>query len=288
MSIHIREVSMKKLVSAFSILLFTLPVLAEDSILLGTSTSLESKIMGENRPYMVYLPPSYEKSENTYPVIYLLDGDTHRFKGFVGVLESLSTETLEKQVQESIVISIPNTNRSRDLTPSYLREWKFKGRVLDTFEQTGNAQQFAEFLQKELIPAIDTKYRTSKKRLLVGESFGGLFAATTLLKSPSVFTDYLIIDPTSLWDNDYLNREFSATNGEVKIRSRAYFAFADNSHLGEIGLTNYKWGTTFASSVIDATNGISQQQYFENETHGTVAFLAWYNGLKVLLPATEK
>ena len=279
---------MKKLVTVFLTLIFALAAHAEDSILLGTSTSLESKVLGENRPYMVYLPPSYAVSENTYPVIYLLDGDTHRFKGFVGVLESLSTETLERQVQESIVISIPNTNRSRDLTPSTLKEWKFKGRVLDTFEQTGNAHHFAKFLEQELIPAIDNKYRTSQKRVLVGESFGGLFAASILLKSPSLFTDYLIIDPTSLWDNDYLNRTFNASNRNSKASPDVFFAFANNSHLGEIGLTNYKWGATFASSIIDNANGIAQQQYFENETHGTVAFLAWYNGLKALLPTTEQ
>ncbi|GAA0213693.1 hypothetical protein GCM10009123_21130 [Kangiella japonica] len=243
--------------------------------------------MDENRPYMVYLPPTYETGENTYPVIYLLDGDIHRFKGFVGVLESLSTGTLESQVQEAIVIAIPNTNRSRDLTPSSLREWKFKGRVLETFKQTGNAKQFAKFLKKELIPAVDTKYRTSQRRVLVGESFGGLFAAYTLIESPSVFTDYLIIDPTSLWDNDYLNLSLNAGNRDKKFNSRVYFAFANNSHLGDIGLTNYKWGSTFASSVIDNNDAISQQQYFENETHGTVAFLAWYNGLKTLIPTTE-
>ena len=279
---------MKRLMTAFLTLLIALDTCASDLVVLGKSASLESKIMGETRPFMIYLPPSYETSENTFPVIYLLDGDVHRFKGFVGVLESLSSETLEKQVQESIVISIPNTNRTRDLTPSSLNEWKFKGRVLDTFEQTGNAQQFAEFLEQELIPTIDSAYRTSKTRMLVGESFGGLFAANTLLTSPSVFTNYLIIDPTSLWDNDYLNRTFSANNKNVKLNYHVYFAFANNSHLGEIGLTNYKWGTTFASSVINNTNGVSEQRYFENETHGTVAFLAWYNGLKALLPNTEQ
>lgn len=123
--------------------------------------------------------------------------------------------------------------------------------------------------------------------MLVGESFGGLFAANTLLKSPSIFTDYLIIDPTSVWDNDYLNRAFNASNKDVKPGFGVFFAFANNSHLGEVGLTNYKLGTTFASSVTGNTNGISQQLYFENETHGTVAFLAWYNGLKALLPPTE-
>ena len=279
---------MKKLVAAFLILLFTLPVFADDSISLGTTKSLESKIMAENRPYMVYLPPSYGTSENTYPVIYLLDGDIHRFKGFVGVLESLSTETLGNQVQEAIVIAIPNTNRSRDLTPSSLVEWKFNGRVLETFEQTGNAKQFAKFLEEELIPAIDAVYKTSPKRVLVGESFGGLFAASVIIDSPSIFTDYIIIDPTSLWDNDYLNRALNAGNRDLNFNSRVYFAFANNSHLGDIGLTNYKWGSTFASSVIKNNDAISEQQYFENETHGTVAFLAWYNGLKTLMSNTEQ
>lgn len=279
---------MKKLMVVLLTFIFAVTAQAEESVLLGTSTSLKSKVMGENRPYMVYLPPSYKASKSSYPVIYLLDGDIHRFKGFVGVLESLSTETLERQVKESIVISIPNTNRSRDLTPTSLKEWKFKGRILDTFNQTGNARQFAKFLEQELIPTINAKYRTSKKRVLVGESFGGLFAANLLLKSPSVFTDYLIIDPTSLWDNDYLNRAFKDSKRSLKSNSNVFFVFANNSHLGEIGLTNYKWGTTFAASVINNTDGVAQQLYFENETHGTVAFLAWYNGLKALLPTTKQ
>lgn len=236
---------------------------------------------------MVYLPPSYNINEGIYPVIYLLDGDIHRFKGFVGVLESLSTETLGNQVQEAIVISIPNTNRARDLTPSVLNEWKFKGRVLDTFSQTGNAHQFFEFLKEELVPSVDKTYRTSNKRVLVGESFGGLFAAYTLMHSSPLFTDYLIIDPTALWDNNYLNRTYTENFKDSKSPSNVFFAFANNSHLGEIGLTNYKWGATFASSIISNSQGMVNQQYFENETHGTVAFLAWYWGLKFLLSTTE-
>tara|TARA_B100002019_G_scaffold279652_1_gene281757 strand:- start:467 stop:1201 length:735 start_codon:yes stop_codon:yes gene_type:complete len=244
--------------------------------------------MEEERPFMVYLPPSYDTTSDSYPVIYLLDGDVHRFKGFVGVLESLSTETLGNQVREAIVIAIPNTNRSRDLTPSRLNEWTFRGRVLDSFSQTGNASQFQEFLEKELVPQIDHSYRTSDKRLLVGESFGGLFAANALLNSSTLFSDYLIIDPTALWDNDYLNRTFSTKNEPQEYGFNVYFAFANNSHLGEIGLTNYEWGSSFASSIIENIQKIGKQQYFENETHGTVAFLAWYEGLKVLLPTTEQ
>ena len=200
-------------------LLFVIPTYAQDPIILGTKTVLVSKIMAEDRQYMVHLPPSYDASDDTYPVIYLLDGDIHRFKSVVGVLESLSTETLERQVQESIVVAIPNTNRVRDFTPTSLKQWTFKGRVLDKYTHTGNAPQFAKFLAQELIPAIENNYRTSEKRVLVGESFGGLFAANILLESHELFTSYLIIDPTSLWDNDYLNRTLDARTNEFKFDS---------------------------------------------------------------------
>ncbi len=279
---------MNKLASVIVACLLSINVYASDVIEIGISTSLNSNVMEEERPFMVYLPPSYDTTSDSYPVIYLLDGDVHRFKGFVGVLESLSTETLGNQVREAIVIAIPNTNRSRDLTPSRLNEWTFRGRVLDSFSQTGNASQFQEFLEKELVPQIDHSYRTSDKRLLVGESFGGLFAANALLNSSTLFSDYLIIDPTALWDNDYLNRTFSTKNEPQEYGFNVYFAFANNSHLGEIGLTNYEWGSSFASSIIENIQKIGKQQYFENETHGTVAFLAWYEGLKVLLPTTEQ
>ncbi len=282
------EVRLKNSIVVIFTLILSSITHATESIFLGVSQSIESKIMGETRPYMVYLPPSYNEVKNSYPVIYLLDGGIHRFKGFVGVLESLSTDTLEKQVQESIVISIPNTNRTRDLTPSSLKVWKFNGRTLDTFEETGNANKFAKFFEKELIPKVESMYRVSKQRVLVGESFGGLFAANVLLHSPSIFSDYLIIDPTALWDDDYLNRTFNNENRASELSSNVFFAFANNSHLGEIGLTNYEWGKRFATSIINNSSGISKQQYFENETHGTVAFLGWYNGLKVLLTTAKK
>lgn len=229
---------MNKLASVIIACMLAINAFASEVIELGVSTSLNSSVMKEERPFMVYLPPSYNATSESYPVIFLLDGDVHRFKGFVGVLESLSTETLGNQVQEAIVIAIPNTNRSRDLTPSRLNEWTFRGRVLDSFSQTGNASQFQDFLEKELIPQIDQTYRTTSKRLLVGESFGGLFAANSLLSSSSLFTDYLIIEPTALWDNDYLNRTYSNKNKPQDYGFNVYFAFANNSHLGEIGLTN--------------------------------------------------
>jgi predicted alpha/beta superfamily hydrolase len=278
---------MKRLILITLFSLFSIFTFAEDTITLGLSSELKSSVLDEKRSFMVYLPPTYSENKNTFPVIYLLDGDVHRFKGFVGVLEALSTGTLGNQVQQAIVVAIPSTNRTRDLTPSELNEWTFKGQTLDTFSHTGQALLFQRFLKEELIPRIEAAYRTSDKRLLVGESFGGLFAANVLLTDQALFSDYLLIDPTALWDDNYLNRTYDNKSGLTPFASNTYFAFANNSHLGEIGVTNYKWGADFAESVINKSENIAKQRYFESETHGTVALLAWYEGLKSLLPTED-
>ena len=261
---------------------------ATEAINVGKAYAIDSNVLNEERAYYVYLPPSYAAKDRTFPIIYLLDGDEHRFKGFVGILESLSTNTLDNQVQQAIVIAVPNTDRSRDLTPSTLREWTFKGRVLDTFETSGKADQFTLFLKQELIPYINATYKVSGKNVLVGESFGGLFAANSVLKTTTLFNDYIIIDPTALWDNDYLNRTLVANGPDKPYPANVFFAFANNSRLGEIGLTNYKWGSGFATALSSRQSVSVTQRYFESETHETVALLGWYYGLKTLLPAASQ
>ena len=80
---------MNKLVSVIIACMLATSAFASEVVELGISTSLNSNVMEEERPFMVYLPPSYDVASESYPVIYLLDGDVHRFKGFVGI-EGLS------------------------------------------------------------------------------------------------------------------------------------------------------------------------------------------------------
>lgn len=263
---------------------------AGQSLPFATQQRLHSEVLGEDRTYFVYLPPSYEESDRRYPVIYVLDGDVHRLKAVAGMLEGLSTETLGRQVTEAIVVAIPNSEnaiRERDLTPTNIPQWTFKDRVLDEFDgNIGNAANYLRFFKQELIPAINAAYRTSDKRVLVGESFGGLFAANALLTDSSVFSDYLIIDPTSLWDNNYLNRTYKQRHfAQQHPVAKVFIGFANNSALGDIGNTNYTWGNEFATSLQQnvSDNFTIKTRYFEHETHGTVAMLSWYYGLKYLL-----
>lgn len=281
---------MVRVMFLFFLYFYTSLSIASEVIDFGIKSKITSNVLQETRRYYVYLPPSYRNADICYPVIYLLDGDEHRWKVVAGMIEGLSSETLEQQVVEAIVVAVPsseNAIRERDLTPTNISEWTFHGKVLDKFNgNIGNAAAYLSFFKTELIPEINKTYRTTNQRVVVGESFGGLFAPYALLFDSSVFTDYLIIDPTSLWDNNYLNRAFANFKFKSSIpAANVYFAFANNSALGEIGNTNLKWGQGFAASISSSSTGKLKvkEQYFEAESHGTVALLGWYNGFKYLL-----
>lgn len=258
--------------------------------MLAKNNHIESRILKERRFYSVYLPPSYsQNTDKTYPVVYLLDGDSTHLKAVAGLVEALSTERLEQQIQQAIIVAIPNSQnavRERDFTPTNA-DWTFNGKLLERFENIGNAANYSAFFEKELIPLINQNYRTSTKRVLIGESFGGLFASYVLLTNHTLFTDYLIIDATYIWDNNYLNRYFKNNQLENKQMSGdVYFTFANNATVfGDIGKTNYQWGLAFADKLRNHPSKklTVKQRYFENETHGTVAALSWYYGLRKLL-----
>ena len=281
---------MKALLIVFINLYFITVSYASENIVLAKTHQLKSVILGEQRSFSVYLPPSYNQSPNqVYPVIYLLDGDHTHLKAVAGLVEALSTQRLEQQIQQAIIVAIPNSKnaiRERDFTPTNV-DWTFNGMLLEKFENIGNAANYSAFFEKELIPLINKNYRTSTKRVLIGESFGGLFASYVLLTNHALFTDYLIIDATYLWDNNYLNRYFNEKQLINKpLNGNVYFTFANNAKaFGEIGKTNYQWGLAFAKKLKahPSDNLVINQRYFEDETHGTVAALSWYYGLKSIL-----
>ena len=281
---------MKALLIVFINLYFITVSYASENIVFAKTHQLTSVILGEQRSFSVYLPPSYNENPNkVYPVIYLLDGDQTHLKAVAGLVEALSTERLEQQIQQAIIVAIPNSKnaiRERDFTPTNV-DWTFNGKLLERFENIGNALNYSAFFEKELIPLINKNYRTSTKRVLIGESFGGLFASYVLLTNHALFTDYLIIDATYLWDNNYLNRYFNDNQFINKqLNGNVYFTFANNVEaFGEIGKTNYQWGLAFAKKLKahPSDNLVINQRYFEDETHGTVAALSWYYGIKELL-----
>ena len=156
---------------------------------------LDSRVLHETRAIDVALPASYASGERHYPVLLVLDGESlfpvaaalARFYAAVG------------QLPEMIVVGIPNTDRTRDLSPAAIAGFRPPPELGDTF---GGAERFLGFLSDELLPYLDRTYRTVPMRSLVGHSIGGTFALFALARRPEVFTGYLVMEPAAWWNHE--------------------------------------------------------------------------------------
>ena len=96
----------------FLLLLVLKPITATPSTL-DRIERIKSTVLGEEREYQVHLPDSYRWAQDRrYPVLYVLDGQTHFFHS----AGSVSFLAAEGELPEMIVVALASTVRIRDFT----------------------------------------------------------------------------------------------------------------------------------------------------------------------------
>jgi len=93
------------------------------NIVIGKIDSVQSNILGGNRKIWVYVPDGAVNNTERFPVVYVLDGDGH-FSSVVGVTQQLSTINGNTMCPKMIIVGIPNTDRTRDLTPTHITSYE--------------------------------------------------------------------------------------------------------------------------------------------------------------------
>ncbi len=174
------------------------------AVAFGHTDSLYSAVLKENRNLWVYVPESNPLDIFTperYPVVYLLDGDAH-FEFVVSMLRQLSSPNGSEMLPKMMVVAIPNTDRMRDLSPSHVDSAPHLDE--NFLRTTGGGEDFLAFIEKELMPYIESKYPTAPYRTLIGHSLGGLMVMQALVHHPDMFQAYVAIDPSMWWDNQKL------------------------------------------------------------------------------------
>jgi putative tributyrin esterase len=133
---------------------------------------LDSKLMGRPMAYRVVLPGGYadtKRAAERYAAIYLLHGLTGRFSNWTD-----NTKVAEYALNHRFII----------VTPEGANGWY-------TDSATTPNDKFESYVIKELIPAIDAKYRTlpdRTNRMVAGLSMGGYGAVKYGLKYPELFS----------------------------------------------------------------------------------------------------
>ncbi len=275
--------------SFFIISIFDVMAQSQNNFSLGFADSVKSNILKEQRQLLIYTPYQGKKSSATtkdnYPVIYVLDGENN-FRSVAITIERLADMGL---CPPMIVVGIPNTNRSRDLTPTTVAN------NTDSVTNSGGGERFLSFIEKELIPHIDSNYLAAPYKLFMGHSLGGLMIVHTMVHHKDLFNGYIAIEPAIWWDNHKVLNEAKAVIEKDSYANKTLFLAIANRMERGVDTTDVQADTSDQTELIrynlDLIHHVHKhpenklrfkEVYYENDKHETVLFIAVYDALRFI------
>ena len=234
---------------------------------------IHSKVLNEDRVIWVRVPSGYQQSKSLYPVVYQTDAPGH-VNETGGIVDFLVNNDRMPPV---IVVGIVNTDRTRDLTPSRDDAKNADGSY--TFPTSGGANKFLDFIQTELIPEVEKRYRTAPYRIFTGHSLGGLLVIHTLISRPNLFDAYIAVSPSLQWDNGRTLHEAQQFFSRDELKKTLFFSLASEGNTpNPMGESFDQLGKTLAAHAPKAL--IWESARYPDEDHGSTTLRAHYAGLK--------
>lgn len=155
----------------------------------------------KGRNYRIFISvPSAPPPPDGFPVIYLLDGNA----SFATAMDTAALQMRRPGgigLSPGIVVGIGYPREApfdmERRTFDYLAPGGNPGPVY----KVGGAAQFAEFIETELKPMLESSWPIDRTRqALFGHSFGGLFVLWSLFKQPEAFQAHVAASPSIWWN----------------------------------------------------------------------------------------
>jgi enterochelin esterase-like enzyme len=163
------------------------------------SETINSKIYGE-REVQVYVPEGF--SNQNLPVLYLQDGTDYQTRADAVLIQRNLVKA--NKLKPFIMVFIDYKERSKEYWAS---------------------DDYAKFVAEEIVPTIDSKYKTIKSRdnrAIMGASLGGITSVHAALKYPEIF-GRIGGQSSSFWvDNERVVKELEKLDA-AKSKFRFYF-----------------------------------------------------------------
>lgn len=233
-------------------------------IVVGRTEPLASKVLERDVNVQVSLPDGYAVGDARYPVLYVLNG-YFSFAYDQGTVQILSRI---QEIPGMIVVGVPGFDDGYVPTP---------------FEQRGEAPTPAarsiRFLKEDLIPFVESRYRTNPFRILYGHSVGGLFTIYAMFNSPELFSGYIAGSPWFQVNDGYWLKNIDKLAKERNLDGKRLFMTVGK---GEADLTieTYKglekW---FAATPLP---GLARKSAWVEGDHGSMVGRNTYDGLQFI------
>lgn len=208
-----------------------------------------------------------------YDVIYYCDAS---LKSGNQLRAMIDDSAYTKRVNQTIFVGIGHIGnyhvlRRRD----YILPFINKGDTVAKSDSYGQVENFYRFLTTELMPNINSAYKTNTaNNTILGHSLGGLFAFYCLFKNKDYFKNYYALSP-ALWIDKYSIYRFNKLSGTTMPQRNLYFSAGSQETLNHI-----KKGTTAMEAFLQ------QQQYsglrftytvHEGQTHNSQVALSLHD-----------
>jgi enterochelin esterase-like enzyme len=195
---------------------------------------LKSAILKMDRKYSVYLPPDYETSSRSYPVLYLLHGSGDDQTGWVqfGEVEYIADKAIKEGKSTAMIIVMPDANTGRR---GYFNTMK-------------GDFQYEDFFFKEFIPFIEKTYRIRSEkqfRAVAGLSMGGGGTIIYALHHPEMFASACPLSASVRRQTANRNRQNADTVGlqpqQIDAFRKQHDAFYLVENMPDSLKTSVKW-----------------------------------------------
>ncbi|PZR29178.1 MAG: hypothetical protein DI535_03960 [Citrobacter freundii] len=248
----------EKLLLGYLLLLFA-PVSGIAQQLLNLDTEItdtvKSRILNSGQQIVVRLPKNYNKNATRYPVIYYFDAQDQGLGNLVAV--NVDRLTWTKDIPEVITVGILQWDRSH----------------LSIERMGEKANNFLNYLNAELIPYINKKYRTEDYRIFIGHSLGGQFVTYGMTRYPQLFNGVVAISPALSYaaSEKWFQRLTLKAMGEFRktklSRPIRYFFCVGNSGFQD---SEFKTGAFELNTLLENSeqqNFFWNFQYLDNFSH---------------------
>lgn len=243
---------------------------------------LESSVYDTTRTITVYLPEAYFTDDSTnFPVAYLFDGQFPPYLLMArGAMEYYS-QTGESMAM--IIVAIHSHDRREELIA-------MKDQTPKSITNYG-AERLSDHLREEVIPFVESNYRTNTFRLGVGHSLGGSYVLNELFEENSLFNGVIAASPNlALYDEQIVSKIKSYLKHRPKTNKYVFVAVGDEGDMenrfknslenldliiSEMELPNFDWNygrlenenhmTTFLRTFDDGLNHLSDKWWISDE-----------------------
>ncbi len=202
----------KHLITAIVLICATTMALAQGGRVYETRT-VKSNILKADRHYSIYLPPGYDDTDQSYPVLYLLHGSGDDHTGWVqfGQTKHIADKAIAEGKAGPMIIVMPDANTERR---GYFND--IKGDF-----------NYEDFFFQELIPHIEKTYRVRSERryrAISGLSMGGGGTIFYALHHPEMFAAAAPLSAsTGSWDIEQVKQRMGNQPGVTEQKLQQYF-----------------------------------------------------------------